>query len=234
MCGACGRVTVPDPVLGPVRTIRQHLIVAQTINTVCAGLPGAPKVTALADGWLTSGPSGGTLLCPTVEELWTAILLDRPNQLHPRADLSAARDHTPADGGDLAYRVVALGHRLAQEGDDVHVHGSASAERTKSEPHIVSPILNELIAEITAKDATRLQHELNSAVTTAQVKAMEQREHGILVTRHDYGSFTVEISPEVPYGLTREGQADWRYEMAAYSRPPEYEKVHPIPCVNLK
>ncbi|MCU1567255.1 MAG: hypothetical protein JWQ56_2192, partial [Pseudarthrobacter sp.] len=56
MCGACGRTTVADPALGPVRTMRQHLIVAATVNTVCAGLPGAPKVTALRDGWLMTGP----------------------------------------------------------------------------------------------------------------------------------------------------------------------------------
>jgi hypothetical protein len=74
MCGACGTTIVPDPVLGAARTLRQHLIVAQTVNSVCGGLPGAPKVKALSDGWLLSGPSGATLLCHTVEELWTAVI----------------------------------------------------------------------------------------------------------------------------------------------------------------
>jgi len=74
MCGACGTTTVPDPVLGPVRTKRMHLIVAGTINTLCAGLPGAPKVTALKDGWMISGPSGSSKECPTLEELWSAVL----------------------------------------------------------------------------------------------------------------------------------------------------------------
>ncbi len=74
MCGACGRATVPDPTLGAVRTLRQHLIVAGAVNRVCHGLSGAPKVTALADGWMVSGPSGATRQCRTVEELWRAVI----------------------------------------------------------------------------------------------------------------------------------------------------------------
>lgn len=74
MCGACGRTTVPDPALGPVRTMRQHLIVAATVNTVCTGLPGAPKVSALHDGWMMRGPSGASTQCQTLEELWSAVL----------------------------------------------------------------------------------------------------------------------------------------------------------------
>ena len=74
MCGACGRTTVADPALGPVRTMRQHLIVAATINAVCTGIPGAPKVTALKDGWMMAGPSGVSSQCQTVEELWSAVL----------------------------------------------------------------------------------------------------------------------------------------------------------------
>lgn len=74
MCGACGRTTVADPVLGAVRTMRQHLIVAGTINSVCNGLPGAIKVTALSDGWMMSGPSGASWQCHTVEELWAAVI----------------------------------------------------------------------------------------------------------------------------------------------------------------
>jgi hypothetical protein len=74
MCGACGRTTVADPALGPVRTMRQHLIVAGAVNAVCTGLPGAPKVTALKDGWLMTGPAGASRQCQTVEELWTAVL----------------------------------------------------------------------------------------------------------------------------------------------------------------
>ena len=74
MCGACGGTTVADPALGPVRTMRQHLIVAGTINTLCTGLPGAPKVTALKDGWTMKGPSGVSGQCQTLSELWSAVL----------------------------------------------------------------------------------------------------------------------------------------------------------------
>ena len=74
MCGACGRTTVADPALGPVRTMRQHLIVAATVNDVCTGLPGSPKVTAIKDGWLMTGAAGSSRQCQTVEELWSAVL----------------------------------------------------------------------------------------------------------------------------------------------------------------
>jgi hypothetical protein len=65
----------------------------------------------------------------------------------------------------------------------------------------------ELIAEITATRASTLEHELNTAVDKAREKAMTDGRHGILVTRHGYSSFTVELSPEVPYGLTQEREA---------------------------
>jgi hypothetical protein len=74
MCGACGRTTVADPALGPVRTMRQHLIVAATFNALCTGLPGAPKVTALKDGWMVTRASGAAMQCRTLEELWSAVL----------------------------------------------------------------------------------------------------------------------------------------------------------------
>ena len=109
MCGACGRTTVADPALGPVRTMRQHLIVAATVNAVCTGLPGAPKVTALKDGWLMTGPAGASRQCQTVEELWSAVLgcftdasvLDR---LRRRRQAYAA---DPANAG-LPARAAAL------------------------------------------------------------------------------------------------------------------------------
>lgn len=74
MCGACGRTTVPDPVLGLVRTTRQHLIVAHTVNAISKGQPGVPNVTALSEGWLLSTPTGSTRICHTVEEVWAAVI----------------------------------------------------------------------------------------------------------------------------------------------------------------
>jgi len=54
--------------------MRQHLIVAATVNAVCAGLPGAPKVNALKDGWLMTGAAGASVQCQTLDELWSAVL----------------------------------------------------------------------------------------------------------------------------------------------------------------
>ena len=78
MCGACGRSVVSDPLLGPTRTLRQHLIVAQTINEACQSWPGAPKVAATSSGWLVAGPKGVTEAVSTVDALWSAVLRGRP------------------------------------------------------------------------------------------------------------------------------------------------------------
>lgn len=74
MCGACGKTIVADQVLGAERTMRQHLIVAHAVNALCNGRSGAPRISALPDGWLVSGPSGEKLLCRTVEGLWDFII----------------------------------------------------------------------------------------------------------------------------------------------------------------
>jgi hypothetical protein len=57
-----------------VRTTRQHLIVAHTVNTISRGHPGAPKVAVLSDGWLLSAPTGARRVCRTVEEVWAAVI----------------------------------------------------------------------------------------------------------------------------------------------------------------
>lgn len=109
MCGACGRTTIADPALGPVRTMRQHLIVASTVNAVCTGLPGAPKVTALKDGWLMTGPAGASRQCQTLEELWTAVLgcvtdpfiLDRLNRRRQAYAADPANAGLPARAAGL-------------------------------------------------------------------------------------------------------------------------------------
>lgn len=140
MCGACGRSVVSDPVLGPNRTMRQHLIVAQTINSVCQTWPGAPKVAATSGGWLVSGATGASAAIATVEALWSAVLLSNPgmgssdsnNFAHePGAGESAgAAAHVGGVDGpvlavghlaagdlfaeDLSLRVLALGYQMAR------------------------------------------------------------------------------------------------------------------------
>ncbi len=73
MCGACGRTVTADEVLGPARTVRQHLIVASTVNGLCDGLPGVPGVKVAGDAWLLSGATGTAVECRTVLDLWEAI-----------------------------------------------------------------------------------------------------------------------------------------------------------------
>lgn len=66
----------------------------------------------------------------------------------------------------------------------------------------------DLTIAIIAADRASMERQLDEAVTVARTKAMHERRRGILVTRHDYDSFTVALSDAVPFGLTREHQ-DW-------------------------
>lgn len=54
------------------------------------------------------------------------------------------------------------------------------------------------------RSATNLQDELTSAVDRIREYAVRQRQHGILLTRHDSMNYTVAVSNEVPYGETWE------------------------------
>jgi hypothetical protein len=114
VCGACGKTTVADPVLGAVRTKRQHLIVAGTVNELCTGQPGAPKVTALADGWLVSGPSGAARLRHTVEELWADVIgcITDASFRGSLRERQLAYENDPGNEG-LPARTAAVGSRLA-------------------------------------------------------------------------------------------------------------------------
>jgi len=58
---------------------------------------------------------------------------------------------------------------------------------------------------VTASDPSDRDRQLEEAVGALKVRAAGNRQ-GILVTRHNYGSFTVSLSNAVPYGLTREHQ----------------------------
>lgn len=114
MCGACGRPVVADPLLGPNRTMRQHLIVAQTINSVCRTWPGAPKVVATSGGWLVSGQTGATMAIATVAGLWSAVYLSMPGMQFP--DM---KNFVPEPGAaeDLSLRVLSLGYQMARIAD---------------------------------------------------------------------------------------------------------------------
>lgn len=49
-----------------------------------------------------------------------------------------------------------------------------------------------------------LQRQLESAADEVRIAAMADKRHGILVTRHRPDTFTVTLSPDVPYGMTYE------------------------------
>jgi len=138
MCGACGRNVVSDPVLGPVRTMRQHLIVAQTINSACQSWPGAPKVAASSDGWLVSGPTGATEAVATVEAVWSAVLRGSPGARFPDLRRALGGSGGPVEPGapgapaaaenpgaaagpggldpeDLSLRVLMLGQHMTRD-----------------------------------------------------------------------------------------------------------------------
>ena len=64
--------------------------------------------------------------------------------------------------------------------------------------------LPDLVLEITAREPGIIETELNTAVETVLQQALRERSCGILVTQHGYDRYTVALSPDVPYGETRE------------------------------
>ncbi len=59
-----------------------------------------------------------------------------------------------------------------------------------------------LILEVTAHDPDTINNDLTTAEEIARSHAMQDCRHGILVTQHNYTSFTVTVSADVPYGQT--------------------------------
>ncbi|NQD90631.1 hypothetical protein HP499_22885 [Paenarthrobacter sp. CM16] len=57
--------------------------------------------------------------------------------------------------------------------------------------------------EVRVETATQLEDQLNAAIQHLQPQATRSG-HGILVTRLNPGHFTISVSDEVPFGLTRE------------------------------
>lgn len=63
--------------------------------------------------------------------------------------------------------------------------------------------------EVTVTDRANMELRLDEAVAHTVTRAAQEGRQGILVTRHEFGSFTVALSDAVPYGLTREHQERW-------------------------
>ncbi|BCW35005.1 hypothetical protein StoSoilA2_10610 [Arthrobacter sp. StoSoilA2] len=62
----------------------------------------------------------------------------------------------------------------------------------------------ELLATVTATNKSTMEINLNAAIQEAERRARHEGRRGILVTRVAHAHFTVELSPEVPYGYTYE------------------------------
>lgn len=63
---------------------------------------------------------------------------------------------------------------------------------------------NHVIADFRVRCRTEMHEKLDTAVTEAHAAAAAKGTHGILVTRHDFDWFSVALSRDVPFGLTRE------------------------------
>jgi len=122
MCGACGRTVVGDPVLGPVRTTRDLLIVAQLVNAVAADLPGGPVVRVTAERWIVAGSTGRTSVCDTVHELWGAML-DHDERAGGTSRVMERVARSLPGASPLADRVLRAGMAAAS---DVHRGAAAS------------------------------------------------------------------------------------------------------------
>jgi hypothetical protein len=60
---------------------------------------------------------------------------------------------------------------------------------------------------VTVGSPKTFQEELEAAVAIAQADAVQQGQCGVLITRHSYTHFTVDMSEDVPFGTTAERQA---------------------------
>lgn len=60
---------------------------------------------------------------------------------------------------------------------------------------------------ITGRSRAEIEESINTVVETARVHSMREGWQGILVTRHEPGLYTVNVSGDVPYGVTMERDA---------------------------
>lgn len=65
------------------------------------------------------------------------------------------------------------------------------------------------VLTVRARDPSEMEARLEQAAALLQDRAQALGDRGILVTRHSPWDFTLQLDPEVPYGLTLE-RCDWR------------------------
>lgn len=66
------------------------------------------------------------------------------------------------------------------------------------------PMAPAMSINVTAADRESMDQRLNGAVDKMVEVALRHRTHGVLVTRHGHGHFTVMLSDTVPFGYTAE------------------------------
>lgn len=61
-----------------------------------------------------------------------------------------------------------------------------------------------VVAEFHVKDKADMDENLDAAVMAAISHSLTDGTCGVVVTRHDFGHFSVALSPDVPFGLVHE------------------------------
>ncbi len=64
--------------------------------------------------------------------------------------------------------------------------------------------MHTLVADLLVTSKEDRDFELNQAVAAATTKALKDRQHGVLVTRHDFSHYTVALTTSVPFGQIHE------------------------------
>lgn len=85
-----------------------------------------------------------------------------------------------------------------------------------------------IIVDAVGADPRTVDRRLNDAEAAARERAMRDGSRGILITQHDYTSFTVSLSEDVPFGLTRESR-EWLGTPAAGLRTEPANLSSPLP-----
>lgn len=66
-----------------------------------------------------------------------------------------------------------------------------------------------VVLEVDGDDPDAIQRDLDAAVQIAQETAKCYGHDGVLVTQHDYWSFSITTSPDIPFGEIRQNR-QWR------------------------
>lgn len=72
---------------------------------------------------------------------------------------------------------------------------------------MLSSMLDPAVITVTVDSAEVVPDVLSAAIERVREAAAGNTSRGILVTRHAPGDFSIRLSDEVPYGLTRERYA---------------------------